>query len=316
MHHDPGLVTGDAVVLDLPLARSASRALALGIDVLVQLACLFLFLVALTSMPLNSTLLLTLLTTGQLVVIIAYFTMLEGFSRGRTVGKMALGLRVVRQDGGPIQFRHAFVRALASVFVDFGPLGVWGVVGFLVSLVSREGKRIGDFLAGTVVIRQRAPKSPAPEIAMPPELASWAAQLDLTALPHVLALSVRQYLGRYRQLGADHRERVGRQLAAEVARYVGAAAPPHTPARIYLAAVLAERQSRDYARMAGPGHPGSQPSQTSGTQRGVPPAPGTHAPPPGVRSTQPPNTWSPTSPTQPGSAEPSETDDDSFTPPA
>lgn len=268
MHHDSELVTGDAVVLDLQLARSGSRALAYGIDVLVQVFGLFLILLALGLLPISVSLafVITIITTVQLIVLIAYPTMLETFTRGRTLGKLVFGLRVVRQDGGPIRFRHAFIRALTGVFVDFGPFGAWSFVGFLVSLGSRDSKRIGDFLAGTVVIRQRAPRSSAVPISMPPALASWAAQLDLTALPDDLALSARQYLSRYYQLNSSSRERVGQQLASEVAGRIGAAIPPHVPAWAYLSAVLAERQSRAYTRMSRTDQPPGVQFQQPGTQ--------------------------------------------------
>ena len=58
---------------------------------------------------------------------------------------MALGLRVVRDDGGPIRFRHALVRGLVGV------VEIWltvGAVALVVSLASSQGKRLGDFLAG------------------------------------------------------------------------------------------------------------------------------------------------------------------------
>ncbi|WP_199433889.1 RDD family protein [Qaidamihabitans albus] len=266
MPHESDLVTGDAVVLELRLARSATRALAMAIDIAVQLVALVVFAVLLVLLgELDNALLGALIIAGQMLVLIGYPAIFETLSRGRTLGKLALGLRVVREDGGPIRMRHALTRALAGAFVDFGPFWIWSVIGFVTSLSSRKAKRVGDYLAGTVVIRERAPEAAAPTIGMPPALASWAAQLDLTNLPDPLALSVRQYLGRYGQLTEAAREHVGRRLADEVAGHIGAPVPPQVPAWAYLAAVLAERRARDHARASGipvaGGHAPPQPYQ-------------------------------------------------------
>ncbi|MFF5990214.1 RDD family protein [Prauserella flavalba] len=252
MQREPDLVTGDAVVLDLRLARSASRALSYGLDLLVQVASLLLVLLvfALTSVPEDTALVVAIVTAVQVLVLVGYPAMCETLTRGRTLGKAALGLRVVRDDGGPIRFRHALVRALAGAFVDFGPFGAWSVVGFLTSLASAKGKRVGDYLAGTVVIRDRVPEPRGAGLVMPPALAHWAAQLDLTRLPDALALQARQYLGRYHELNQGARDRIGAELAAEIAQHIGAEVPPYTPAWAYLSAVLAERQARDYARLS------------------------------------------------------------------
>ncbi|PXY32490.1 RDD family protein [Prauserella muralis] len=274
MSHESDLVTGDAVVLDLRLARSASRALAYGIDLIVQLVSLIVVVtvLALTPTPDDTAFVVTVITVVQVLVLIGYPATCETLTRGRTLGKAALGLRAVREDGGPIRFRHALVRALAGAFVDFGPFGAWSFIGFVVSLSSAKGKRVGDFLAGTVVVRERVPETPTAGLVMPPALAPWAAGLDLSGLPADLALAARQYLGRYHELDETSRERVGLRLAAEVAQRIGAPIPPYTPAWAYLSAVLAERQSREYARAtpAPPGHPAPPP----------PPPPATPPPPP------------------------------------
>src|SRR4051812_44965956 len=106
------LVTGEAVVLDLRLARLASRGLAFALDVLVELAAMLLFVLLLTSgtAGLDDALISSLALVGGVAVLVRYPVLFETLSRGRTLGKLAFGLRVVRDDGGPIQFRHALVR--------------------------------------------------------------------------------------------------------------------------------------------------------------------------------------------------------------
>lgn len=238
------LVTGDAVVLELRLSKLASRALALGIDLLVQATLLVVgfFVFAGVLDFVDGTLAAALALVFALLVVIGYPVALETATRGRTLGKLALGLRVVREDGGPIRFRHALVRALLAV------VEIWityGVVALITSLASAKGKRVGDFLAGTVVVRERMPVRPGPVAAMPAPLAGWAAGADLSRLPNDLALSARQFLARRDELAPEVRDALGDRLADAVAAVTAPPPPPGTPSWAFLAAVLAERRRRD-----------------------------------------------------------------------
>ena len=188
------LVTGEAVVLDLRLARLASRGLAVALDLLIEGVGLIILLVIFVaaSPGMDQALSAALSIVISVIVFVGYPVTLETLTRGRTVGKLALGLRVVRDDGGPIRFRQALVRGLTWFFVDFFVFGFAGAVAVFTSLASAKGKRVGDFLAGTVVIRERIPAAVAPVVGMPPQLAAWAAGLNVTAVPDGLALAVRQ----------------------------------------------------------------------------------------------------------------------------
>ena len=158
------------------------------------------------------------------LVIVGYPVAFETFTRGRSLGKMAIGLRVVREDGGPERFRHAFVRGLLGV------VEIWltfGSVALIASLASAKGRRIGDYLAGTVVVHERVPVRAAPIATMPPQLAGWAQQLDLSRVPDDLALAARQFLGRAPELSPQVREEMGTSLARALAAVT---APPPPPA--------------------------------------------------------------------------------------
>lgn len=243
------LVTGEAVVLDLRLARLASRALALALDLLCQFAVLLVLLIVLVAGQgaLDTALEYAVGLLILVFVLVGYPVTAETLSRGRTLGKAALGLRVVRDDGGPIRFRHALVRGLTGFFVDFWALGLAGAVAVFVSLSSAKGKRVGDILAGTVVVRERMPAAPAPVVYMPPWLAGWAATLDLSRLPDELALAVRNYLARRHDFTAAAADDLGWRLANDVAQHIGVPVPYGVPAADYLAAVLAERRAREHA---------------------------------------------------------------------
>ncbi|HVV10763.1 RDD family protein [Amycolatopsis sp.] len=246
MQSDPELVTGDAVVLELRLARLASRALAFAIDIVVQAVVLLLIVLVITLAGVHDQALeIALSLTALVLVRVGYPVLFETLSGGRTLGKIMFGLRVVRDDGGPIRFRHALSRGLAGAIVDFGPAPVWSVVALVVSLCSAKSKRVGDYLAGTVVIQERADEVDAPLIVMPPALTYWAAQLELSGLSDELALASRQYLARYQQMRPEARDALGSELVNEMAGQI--TAPwwsPEVPPWAYLMAVLAERRNR------------------------------------------------------------------------
>jgi hypothetical protein len=93
---------------------------------------------------------------------------------------------------------------------------------------------------------------------MPPQLAGWAAGLDLQRLPDGLALSARQFLARADQLTDAAREDLGGRLVQAVTAAVGPP-PPGTPGWAVLAAVLAERRRRETERLAGRATSGAPP---------------------------------------------------------
>ncbi|GLY51782.1 hypothetical protein Lesp01_54380 [Lentzea sp. NBRC 102530] len=185
--------------------------------------------------------------TLAVLVIIGYPTLVESLSRGRSLGKLVMGLRVVRDDGGAIRFRHALVRALGGFFVDFWALGFGGATALFVSLFSPQGKRVGDYLAGTIVIHTRVPRQEVELAVMPPQLAEWASGLDLSQLPEELVLATRQYLSRYGDLNEQARWDLGARLANDVGVAIRSPRVEHTHPHPYLSAVLAERRRRALA---------------------------------------------------------------------
>jgi hypothetical protein len=197
-------------------------------------------------------------------------------------------LRVVRDDGGPIGFRQAFVRGLAGGVLERP--GVTLFVGGLVTmLLNDRSKRIGDLLAGTVVLQERVAVRGGTVAAMPPQLASWAAQTDLSGLSDELALSARQFLARSAQLTDQAREDLGGRLLQAVLATVTPPPPPGAPGWAVLSAVLAERRRREEARLSsatptgpawGPAHVPNLPAPVAPARPApvvpadVPPAPG------------------------------------------
>ena len=243
------VVTGEAVQLDLRAATFASRALSGAIDLLVQLAVLIGLLVLSFQLVdgLDDAAAAALTLTLVVLAAVGLPTAVETLTRGRTLGKVVLGLRTVRDDAGPIRLRHALIRALVG-FVE-----VWLLVGapaLISSLASPTGKRLGDLVAGTFVVRERGAVKGGPMAQMPEALYGWAQHADIARLPDGMALSVRQFLGRAPSLHQHSRAELGLQLAQSVAPYVAPPPPAGTHPETFLAAVLAERRRRDVARLA------------------------------------------------------------------
>ena len=252
-------MTGEAVPLEMRLAKVPSRALAITLDwALLALVGIPLAIAAESAFGGGPG------TSGHrgLVGFIALFVgvpvLVETLSRGRSLGKLVLGLRVVRDDGGPARFRHALTRGLAGVFVDF--LLTFGAGAVICSLLNERGKRVGDVLAGTVVVRERAPAGSLPLPAIP-ATGRLGNGIGAVGLPADLALAARSYLTRYPQLAPAVRDRMGAQLAAEVAAVVTPAPPPGTPPWAYLAAVLSERGRREAERLAAAGRTWQPPAE-------------------------------------------------------
>src|ERR1700751_1483374 len=243
----PEVVTGDAVVLDVPIAQLPVRAVGALIDIVIigigYLVALMLWAATLTQFDTAVTAAIMIIFT--VLVFVGYPLIFETASRGRSVDKMVMGLGVVSEDGGPERFRQALFRALASV------VEIWMLLGspaVICSMLSPKAKRVGDIFAGTVVISERGPKLGPPPV-MPPPLAWWAASLQLSGLGAEQAEVARQFLSRASQLDPQLRDQMAYRIAGEVLR--GAAPPPPRgpPPQLVLAAVLAERHRRELARL-------------------------------------------------------------------
>ncbi|MFZ0835032.1 MAG: RDD family protein, partial [Mycobacterium sp.] len=241
------VVTGDAVVVEVQVAQLPVRAVGALIDVTVVflLYIVGIVLAATTFSQFDDALVAAFVIIFTVLALIGYPVIFETATRGRSLGKLAMGLRVVSDDGGPERFRQALFRALAAV------VEVWMLAGgpaVICSLLSSKGKRIGDVFAGTVVISERGPGlEPPPE--MPPALAWWASSLQLSGLRPETAQLARQFLSRAMQLHPAVRDQMVYRITADVAAQVSPPPPPGVPPQYVLAAVLAERHRRELMRL-------------------------------------------------------------------
>jgi uncharacterized RDD family membrane protein YckC len=213
-----GFVTPEAVILDLPIAGPGTRMLARLID----LAAVS---VALVALDLVDQLLVRLGSPGVIAVaalslfagfgvLLVYPVLMEGLWGGRTLGKWALGLRVVRADGGPIDIRQAAVRAA------LGLVEVWGTLGWLgltTIMVSKRDQRLGDMAAGTVVLRQRRnwglrPLTPI-NLMVPPGCEPLVYTMDIGAMKATDYELVRLFLVRWHDFAPARRPFIAAKLA-------------------------------------------------------------------------------------------------------
>lgn len=241
------LVTGDAVVLDVKVAQLPVRVVSAFIDIFVQLIVLYggIFVVAFSLSQFDAALVGALSIIYSVLALLGYPVIWEMSTRGRSLGKMAMGLRVVSDDGGPERLRQAIIRALSAVVEIFMFMGAPAVI---TSMVSPTGKRLGDIFAGTVVISERGPKLPPPPV-MPPQLEQWAQSLQLSGLTSDQANLARQFLNRAGQLAPHTRDQMLYQISTDVLASIAPPPPPGTPPQFMLAAVLAERHRRALAQL-------------------------------------------------------------------
>ena len=241
-----GIVTPEAVVLEFETAGLASRLLAALVDALLQgLALVAILLASFAATELGG-----IGGFGTAFLYLTVFLLLFGYPagfetlwRGRTPGKAALGLRVVTVEGGPIRFRHAAIRAILGL-IDKYVLSA--VPGTLSVLLSSRNQRLGDLVAGTLVLRERSgARAPqAVSFSAPRGLESYVASLDVSAVDRADYVTIRSFLLRASSLAPNVREPLARQLAGPLVDRLRTVPPPGLPAEVFLVCVAAAHQQR------------------------------------------------------------------------
>ena len=161
--------TPERVPLHFALASIGNRFIACAIDhaiqvvTLIVLIVLFMFIAnvsdfnaKLTSVP---KWIIALLIIFVFLLMSGYFAFFEWIWNGQTPGKRWLRLRVIREDGRPISFFEAMVRNLLRDF-DIMPFPFYSI-GLISVFATASDQRVGDLVAGTVVVREREAEAPA-----------------------------------------------------------------------------------------------------------------------------------------------------------
>ena len=244
---DDEVLTGEAVALDLQPVGLGLRVLGGLIDAVLAWA----LYLAITLWGVGSLVAAGVLTQATsrifaIVLLVVCFAALpitvETLARGRSLGKLAAGGRIVRTDGGAIGFRHAFIRGLVGVlevYLTFGGLAL------LVGVFTPRAQRLGDLVAGTYSERARKPSLPEPAGGIPEPLAGWAEVADVARLPARLDAQVTRFSAGAHAMNPAARARVAAELAPAVAPFVTPVPDVHP--EVFLAGVAAVRRERERA---------------------------------------------------------------------
>ncbi|WP_040165421.1 RDD family protein [Microbacterium gorillae] len=239
------ILTGEAVALDVQPLGLIMRSVGAVIDMVI--GYVLLLLLSLLGAWLAGAGILTEGSWGiyQIAAIVFCFVVLpvgmETATRGRSLGKLAMGGRIVRADGGATGFRHAFLRGLLGIleiYMTFGGLA------FLVGVFTPRAQRLGDLAAGTYCERTRTPAVPESTLFLPPMLAEWANTADVGRLPVRLARRMSQFAAAADGLAPGARHRLAGELATEAAPFVSPV-PPVDP-ESFVRGVLVVRRDREF----------------------------------------------------------------------
>jgi len=249
-----GIVTPEAVVLAFDTAGVGSRLVAILIDLGLQLVALLAVLFAFSILG-HTHVGLFGIFAGVFVVAFVYPVAVEALSRGKSLGKALMGLRVVTVEGAPIGVRHAIIRGALGL-IDFWATS--GGVALLAVLVTPRNQRLGDLAAGTLVLRERSgARAPVPAtFAVPPGWGSYAATIDVSGLDDVTYGVVRSFLLRAPSLDPRTRDALAQQVATPVAARLHHTPPPGVSAEAFCACVAGLYQARTHpAQLTGPTAP-------------------------------------------------------------
>jgi uncharacterized RDD family membrane protein YckC len=154
---------------------------------------------------------------GVFLLIWGYYLGYEAARNGQTPGKRVLRVRVVRDNGQPIDFSCAAVRNLMR-YIDFLPAGY--SVGIISILFSPTYRRLGDYAAGTMVVRERLD---APQPIRPESAAAEPAPFDgdLSGLTRDDHEAVKRFVERRRELASEVQADLARRMASPIMEKMG-----------------------------------------------------------------------------------------------
>jgi uncharacterized RDD family membrane protein YckC len=234
------IATPEGVELELVLAGLGSRFMAALLDLVIQFGAIFALAVVVAPVG-DSGYVVAAYLVAAFLILFAYDIVLETWNRGRTVGKLAAGLRVVRTGGEPVGFLTASVRNFLRL-ADFLP--AFYVVGVITILVTSRNQRLGDLAAGTFVLRERRlATTPAgtylPSTSADASFLEW----DVSGVSAEDLATVRRFLDRRGSLQPAARAHLATDLAARIRpKVVGA--PDGWHPESFLEAVVAAKTTR------------------------------------------------------------------------
>jgi uncharacterized RDD family membrane protein YckC len=221
--------TPEQTSLEFPLAGVGSRCMALLLDTLIQVIVFLILILVLAlfhfvspggagGLGLGGLWAQALIYFSIFVLYYGYFALFESIWNGQTPGKRVAHLRVIQESGRPLQVWQAFARNLMRI-IDSIPFCY--AIGMTSALISKQNRRLGDYVAGTVVIHERPLMkisvgwaSEAPSAVGVPVLGASRLSLDEVRL-------IEAFLERRNSLAQDVRYRMARQIASRIGSELG-----------------------------------------------------------------------------------------------
>ncbi|MBS1672492.1 MAG: RDD family protein [Actinobacteria bacterium] len=235
------VLSGEAVAIEVQPVGLLLRALGAAIDALLGFVIFFGYLAvrywvfsALADDAVDRILTVLAMVTAFVIVPCT----VETLTHGRSLGRLAVGGRIVRADGGGAGFRHALIRALIGVLETYM---TFGAIAFLTGAFTARSQRLGDLVAGTYCQRVRTPRLAVRIPVMPVGLESWATIADVARMPDRLARRISQFLDSAPQLLPAARARIAQELLAEASDYISPI-PPVPPEAVLVAATVLRRE--------------------------------------------------------------------------
>lgn len=244
--------TPELVVLSYTIAGVGSRALAALIDSFICIAGIIAIIFAfgaVTTQPSRpagdsfGAWAMAISIFAIFCLLWGYYVLFEGLADGQTPGKRILRLRVVRDGGYSVTFGASAVRNLVRI-VDIQPFPLYGV-GLLSVILSKSGKRIGDIVAGTIVVREALVRQLAPAL---PKATDSAPALLQTVLTEEEFTVLERFMERRGTLDPERRSALAAQIATRLSSALAASADAALEARTDMARLVrlydVEREAR------------------------------------------------------------------------
>ena len=169
------VTTPDNIQVEYRLAGAGSRVGAAVIDAMIQMGAFTVVILAALWILFGFNRDNLIITFGGManvmavvlllyfIIFFGYFIIFEIFMKGRTPGKKVLGLRTIRANGQPITFIQSIIRNIVRLFIDNMGIGV------IMMLLTKNHTRLGDMLAGTIVISENPSKYSTKSLVWKPE---------------------------------------------------------------------------------------------------------------------------------------------------
>ena len=239
--------TPEQIPLEFPLAGIGSRFLAIALDTLIQvLGFLMIVFVAEILLPTAARFTPRALTWAAAIFFLCvfilysgYYALFEVFWNGQTPGKRLVRVRVISDSGRPITVYEAVVRNLLRI-IDQLP-GLY-VVGIISVFLTARNKRLGDIVAGTVVVHEKAMQDSQPDFFAAAASTALSSGLQITAEELEL---IERFLQRRYDLSPEVRRQSAEQIAGRLRARLGAAQDGAASPEDYLESLA--RQKRDSA---------------------------------------------------------------------